>query len=248
MTKPHFVPIPSPIPADAAALLPLDPGRAGRPTMAGRVHRALRDAIISLRLRPGDSLSEADIARQLGTSRQPVREAFIKLAETGFVAIVPQKGTQVLKISSREVGNARFIRQTIEVAIAERAALTASPADIERLAANIAAQRRLGYDAGAYDRFLALDDELHQAIAEVAGFGSIWRVVEDLKGQMDRVRYLSIAEATPVPRLIDQHAQVVEGIAERNPEKAGAAMYVHLSEMLNSLPVLAARHAELFSD
>src|SRR5688500_7611656 len=81
-----------------------DDSRARRQaTMGSRVFDTLRQAIVQLQLRPGDPLSEADIARQLGVSRQPVREAFIKLAEIGLVEIRPQRGTFVRLISIREV-------------------------------------------------------------------------------------------------------------------------------------------------
>jgi DNA-binding GntR family transcriptional regulator len=112
-----------------------------------------------MRLKPGDALSEAEIARQMGTSRQPVGEAFIKLAETGFVEIVPQKGTLVLKISSNEVNVARVIRQTVEVTIAREAAKIANAEAIARINANVAAQRRLSKETTQYEYFMELDDQ-----------------------------------------------------------------------------------------
>ena len=70
----------------------LDPQEA----IAPQVMRALRDAIVRIELTPGTVISEADIARRFGVSRQPVREAFIKLQEAGLVAVRPQRGTEVL--------------------------------------------------------------------------------------------------------------------------------------------------------
>lgn len=231
---------------DPPALSPITVAGAGA-TIATRVYRELRKAILSMQLKPGHSLSEADVARQLGTSRQPVREAFIKLAETGFVEILPQKGTQVLKISSGRVANARYLRQVVEVAIARRAAEVCSTQDVRILRDNLSDQE---IALGREDQvgFIRLDDEFHRAVAEAGGFGTMWRVVEDLKGQMDRVRFLSIPEATPMTRLFSQHTDVFKGIAAKDPDQAGDAMYRHLSEMLISLPILAKRHPELFSD
>ncbi len=220
---------------------------AGRATMSGRVYQALRKAILSLHLKPGDSLSEADMAAQLGTSRQPVREAFIKLSETGFVDIVPQRGTFVMRISSHEVSNARFIREHVETAIVRRAAELGNPANIARIKALVAEQRLAG-GSGDHDKFIELDDAFHQAIAICAECESAWRVIDELKGQMDRVRYLSVPEATPIPKLIEQHQAIAAAIERHDPEAAAQAMHEHLSEMLTSLPLLAKRHAELFSD
>ena len=73
----------------------------------------LRQCIAELRLKPGEALSEKDIAGRYGVSRQPVREAFIKLSEAGLVEIRPSRGTFVMKISVREVANARLVREAI---------------------------------------------------------------------------------------------------------------------------------------
>src|SRR5689334_21712933 len=102
-------------------------------TRGNRVFDAIRQAIVQLQLRPGNLLSEAEVARQLGVSRQPVREAFIKLAEVGLVEVRPQRGTFVVLISKREVQNARFIREAVEVAVARKAAMEAQPVHIKRL-------------------------------------------------------------------------------------------------------------------
>ena len=68
-----------------------------------QAYAALRHAIVTLRLRPGQVLSEQGIAQQLRTSRTPVREAFIKLAEAGLIEVLPQRGTFVRKISLKAV-------------------------------------------------------------------------------------------------------------------------------------------------
>ncbi len=216
-------------------------------TRGNRVFDQIRRAIVQMQLKPGNSLSEAEVARQLGVSRQPVREAFIKLAEIGLVEVRPQRGTFVVLISKREVQNARFIREAVEVAVARKAAAEASAADIEKLRAIVAAQQRMA-DADDHAGFLRLDEELHEAIAHSADCDYAWRVLESLKAQMDRVRFLSIADATPYAKLIDQHKAIVEAIAARSPEQADAAIRAHMSEILISLPQLAAAHPELFSD
>ena len=216
-------------------------------TMAGRVFEAVRQAIVQLRFRPGNPLSEAEIARQLGVSRQPVREAFIKLAEVGLVEIRPQRGTFVRMISRREVENARFVREAIEVAIVRKAALEASPDDVAAMQGLVEDQRAV---AGGEDNaaFLRLDEAFHQAIARSADCEDAWRVIEGLKTQMDRVRYLSLPQATPLTIIIDQHGRIVDAIRQRSPEQAQTAMQEHLSEILISLPRLALEQPAYFAE
>jgi DNA-binding GntR family transcriptional regulator len=73
-------------------------------------------------------------------------------------------------------------------------------------------------------------------------------VVEDVKPQMDRVRFLSMPNATPVATLIEQHAAIADAVRLGDAEAAKAAMRAHLAEILRSLPRLAEEHPELFEN
>lgn len=230
----------------ALPLLPDASTRQRQSTIAGRVYDTVRRAIVQLQLEPGNPLSEADIARQLGVSRQPVREAFIKLSEAGLVEIRPQRGTFVRLISLREVENARFIREAIEVAIVRKAAMEATGSDVDALEALVEHQRGA---AGLTDNvaFLHLDEQFHQQIARSAGCDDAWRVLEGLKAQMDRVRYLSLPEATPLGIIIEQHAAIVDAVRQGAPDAAEMAMRRHLSEILTSLPKIATQKSAYFT-
>lgn len=212
-----------------------------------QVFDAIRQAIVQLRLRPGNLLSEAEVARQLGVSRQPVREAFIKLAAIGLLEVRPQRGTFVVLISKREVQNARFIREAVEVAVARKAAVEATEKHHEALQDIIDRQDRVGR-AGDQVEFLRLDESFHETIAISADCGDAWRVLQSLKAQMDRVRFLSIADATPHETIVAQHQAIADAIARRSPAEAEAAIRSHMAEILISLPKLAAQHPELFAD
>jgi DNA-binding GntR family transcriptional regulator len=65
---------------------------------------------------------------------------------------------------------------------------------------------------------------------------------------MDRVRHLSMPDATPIDVLVGQHAAIIDAVARHAPDEAEAAMRTHLSEILLSLPRLAQAHPELFTD
>ncbi|HHZ10929.1 MAG TPA: GntR family transcriptional regulator [Rhizobiales bacterium] len=215
-------------------------------TIGSRVYETVRQAIVQLQFRPGNPLSEAEIARQLGVSRQPVREAFIKLAEAGLVEIRPQRGTFVRLISRRDVENARFLREAIEVAIVRKAAIDAAAADVAGMESLVGEQQAVA-KSGDNVAFLRLDEAFHQAIARSADCVDAWRVIEGLKAQMDRVRYLSLPQATPLDIIIEQHRAIVAAIAAHSPERAERAMREHLSEILISLPKLAVEHPAFFA-
>lgn len=214
--------------------------------IARRVYRVLRQAIVTMQFRPGQALSEQEIADQLGVSRQPVREAFIKLSESGLLTIRPQRGTFVVKISVKQVLDARFVREAVETAVVRKACETITPAGLAELRDNLKAQWDIA-DEPVPVRFLELDEAFHRTIAIGAECDYAWRIVEETKAQMDRVRYLSVPYATPIRRLISQHQAVVEAIVARDPAKAEAAMGLHLREILTSLPELEGKFPDLFT-
>lgn len=213
--------------------------------VARRVFKVLRQAIVTMGFRPGQPLSEQEVADQLGVSRQPVREAFIKLRECGLVTVRPQRGTFVVKISAKQVMDARFVREAVELAVVRKAIEAAPVGVVGRLRDNLAAQTR-AVEERRLETFMELDEAFHRAIALSVECDYAWRVVEEVKAQMDRVRYLSLPDATPLPRLLSQHRAIADAIEEGDAGRAEVAMRAHLREILTSLPTLEARFPDLF--
>ena len=92
----------------------------GRRTTVDDVFDRLHADIVNLKLEPGTRMSEVEIAGQFNTSRQPVREAFIRLSNMRLLEIRPQKATLVRKISHSHILNSRFIRTAVEVEVVRR--------------------------------------------------------------------------------------------------------------------------------
>ena len=226
---------------------------ANQPAIAGtrqtsisvRVYEVVRNAIVQLQLRPGHLLSEAELARQMGVSRQPVREAFIKLAEAGLVEVRPQRGTFVKLISIREVQNSRFIRESIELAVVRKAAEKIGATGIAELRELVAAQQVAL--SGTLIDFMRLDDDFHCAIAAHGGVEHAWRHIVSLKAQLDRVRFLGFPAATPRPQVVAQHTAVVDALERNDAERSVETMRLHLNELAPQLPKLAEEHADLFA-
>ncbi|WP_027998958.1 GntR family transcriptional regulator [Sinorhizobium arboris] len=208
-----------------------------------QVYRILRERIIQAELVPGARISEAEIARGLSTSRQPVREAFIKLAEEGLVQVLPQRGTFVTRISTASVMDVRFVREAIEADIVRQVAAEHTANTVDQLREQIARQRRVPHDDRA--AFLRLDELFHHTLATAAGRAYAWSVIESVKAQMDRVRFLSVDDLQ-IGRLIEQHECIVEAIAAGDVGGAEQALRMHLREILKSLPEIARSRAEFF--
>lgn len=211
-----------------------------------QLYRILRDRIIRNDLKPGSRISESEIASGYSLSRQPVREAFIKLAEEGLLEVRPQRGTFIRKISIAAVMDARFVREAIEADIVKLLAGEADKALGRELNRQLGEQRR-AVAKGDPHRFLEYDERFHRTLAEAAGKARAWDVVEGLKSQMDRVRYLTAVQF-PIRQLVEQHAAIAQAIAEADATAAEAAMRGHLREILNDLPAIVGDKPEFFDD
>lgn len=211
--------------------------------IAPQLFQILRYQIIHNEFPAGSRISETEVARKFGISRQPVREAFIRLASEDLLSIMPQRGTVVRKIRYEAVLDARFLREAIEADIVRILARTPEAVWLAELRDQIAAQR-LAMN-GPPEAFFALDDRFHRTLADGAGKKGAWRLIEGLKSQMDRVRFLSLAHF-PVPNLIEQHEAIVDRIADGDVEGAEASVRMHLREVLNDLPKIAEGAPDFF--
>lgn len=213
---------------------------------SNRIFDILSKAIVRMELIPGALLSEADIAKRSGVSRQPVREAFIKLEEAQLVEIRPQRGTFVRLISQREVKEMNFIREAIEVSIGQQAVKTATDENIKRMQDIIRRQEEVDENDNAL--FLQLDEAFHSEIARSAHCEYAIHILSRMKLQMDRVRFLSTPRATPIQVLITQHHQILRSIERRKEIEVEAAIREHMEQILYSLPKLAQTYPDIFSE
>jgi DNA-binding GntR family transcriptional regulator len=215
-------------------------------SMGAQLHRILRTAIIEGDLAPGQAISEIEMSKRFSISRQPVREAFIKLGEERLIEVLPQRGTYVRKISVKGVLDARHLREIIEISIVREVTLKHDASLIKNLRQLIAQQAKV--KPGDSRSFLALDEELHRALALHAGREYAWRITEGIKAQMDRVRFLSFDFATPTPQLVAEHTAIVDAIEAGDADLAEQRMEMHLRGILSSLPLIAERYPEHFVD
>lgn len=211
--------------------------------IATQLYVLLREAIIRNEFAPGDRLSESEIAKAYSVSRQPVREAFIKLASEGLLAVLPQRGTFVTKIAYSAVLDARFLREAIEADIVKILAIDRDPALVRELRSQLKAQQAITR-ANPQD-FIELDENFHRTLADGAGKRGTWRLIDGLKSQMDRVRFLSLGKF-PIKKLIAQHVAVVDRIESGDLLGANAAIRFHLREVLSDLPQILEANPDFF--
>lgn len=226
-----------------AALTVLEPIQ--RSSIADTVFDELHHQILRLELPPGTKLSEIDVARALGVSRQPVRDAFYRLSKLGFLTIRPQRATTVSAISERAVMQARFIRMAIEVETARIACTTLTENDFQAIEAIIAQQER-AVEARDPAAFHSLDDQFHREICERAGTGFAWETAREMKSHMDRVRFLSLSFASE--RAFQEHKDILAAIRAHDPDRAAQMVRMHLSRILDQIVRIRAENEAYFAE
>ena len=217
-----------------------------RPTsVTEAVFDELYDRVVTLDLPPGSRLSEAEVARQMGVSRQPVRDAFYRLSQLGFLQIRPQRPTTVTRISEEAVHQARFIRTALEVETTAGAVERLAPANLAELDSMIDVQRR-AVDADDKLQFHALDDEFHRTICRLSGHEYAWALIRDNKAHMDRVRYLSLSFGAE--SALSDHERILAALHDRDAGLAVEWMRMHLSRIEGIIAQIRSDHDEYFEE
>lgn len=211
----------------------------------GRVYALLRDAIVASEFHPGQRLSEKDLAALLGVSRTPIREALVRLRDDRLVEIVPQLGTYVSRISHQALGDAQFVRESLECAAVRLAAKSADEEDLATLDAIVERQRE-AYRAAEIDRFYLLDDELHRTFCDLSGHGIAWSLSQRASGHLNRIRRLSMTLPAYIDEMIDEHEVVIGAMRRGEPEQAERALREHLRMVVSALPDIERSHPEYF--
>lgn len=220
---------------------------AQRRTSADEVFDFLHRQIASLKLMPGTRISEVEVAKRFDMSRQPVREAFIRLANQDLIQIRPQKATVVRGFSYEAIQRSRFLRLAVECEIIRRACAEASDADIARL------RRSLDQQADAVakndiERFHALDYEFHKSLCLAAKCGFAFKSIMENKTMVDRLCLLSLTQATEMDKLLADHTQIVDHLTQRNENGLVTAIKTHLARLDDVIASIRKSHANYFED
>jgi DNA-binding GntR family transcriptional regulator len=222
---------------------PIEPGF-GR-SMREEVQQRLRDAILSVRFRPGQALSENEIVEMLHVSRTPVREALQRLASEGLIHVVPQVGTFVARMDLVRIREALFMREAIECGALARVATKLDARDVKALQASLTDHRRAIRDADQ-GRIFAADDAFHQTLLRLAGVEGVWRYVREAREMHRRVRALAQAEYDSARRSVAQHARVVAELAAGRRAAAIEILREHIRMNAAFAEDMAQRHPEYF--
>lgn len=204
----------------------MSPGVA-RLSLGGEVTRVLRRMLIEGRFSPGERLVEEALAREMGASRTPLREALHRLEQEGLLARRPRGGYELKPLDPAEVEEAVETRGLLESYAASLAARRASDEILDELERNIAdfARAHLRRDPAA---LAALNAQFHARLAQAAGSRLLIRLLEVLEGLVERISRESATGMEAGCWSLDEHREILAALRARNPEAAARAAAEHV--------------------
>lgn len=192
------------------------------------VFQTLREAILRGDLKPGERLMELQLASKLGVSRTPIREAIRMLEQEGLAVTIPRKGAEVAKMTLKGMEDVLEIRETLDEFAVKMACERISSEQLKQLRA-IKENFEMCTRTGDVKRLAEADVSFHDIIYEATGNPRLVSILSNLREQVYRYRVEYLKDSGNYPVLIREHKAIVEGLEEKNLEKAIQAMHEHVA-------------------
>lgn len=200
-----------------------------RIVLSDQVKEFIIDAILDGEFKPGGRIVESSLARRLGVSQAPVREAIRDLVMMGFLETEPYKGTSVRSFSPKELWDVYTVRAALESLSARLAAACLTEADVQTLQSILDDMIEAGRKQDL-DGMTQLDNDFHETILKIAGNKLLYQLWQTL-----RFGYWTIVTAKmssfDLEYLAVRHEELLNALKTRDPEKAMYAMRRHIEDL-----------------
>lgn len=206
----------------------------GSASLEEKVYLSLEEQIISQKLRPGESVTEMKLSRELGVSRTPVREALQRLDREGLIKLIPNKGAVVLGISEKDLIDIYKIRMRLEGLAARIAAENTDPEFCRELCDNV---DLTGFymEKGDIEKVKNLDSEFHDIIYRSCESRMLGKTLSELHRYIASYRKLSLAADGRIERSLAEHREIYDAITRGDAAAADALMSEHVARALENL-------------
>ncbi len=194
-------------------------GRLRSGTAASRIYSDLRSELVSLQRRPGEAISEAQIALSFGVSRTPVREALVRLEQEELVVSFPRRGYFIARKSKAELLEIIIVWAALESMAARLVATNASAGAIASLR-EIFATFEGDHIAAHLDEYSEANLRFHQRIIELSGCETLRRTADGILIHVRSIRHRTIGENHRFERSIVDHMHIIEALESRNADLA----------------------------
>lgn len=210
-----------------------------------RVFQQLRQEIYQFVLLPGDRFTEVDIARRLGCSRTPVREALLLLQNEGLVRRCLRNGWEVFPIDFDVYEDMYETRALIEVnSVRTLCSSTSAKVNREGLAGLNAVWRVAPQEGLACDDIASLDEQFHLALTEAAGNRELTAILSNITNRIRIMRRLDFEYETRVTQTYKEHAELLEAIEQRDEARAVALISAHIQDAYQGASTITLRRLQ----
>ncbi|MGH8895664.1 MAG: GntR family transcriptional regulator [Egibacteraceae bacterium] len=199
------------------------------------VYALVKRQILSLELPPGAFVTEPEIAAQLGVSRTPVREAFLRLEAERLVSLVPHRGAQITPISAHEMNDVMEVRLVVELWCAQSVLDGRHVGVAERLGQALDDQHGLA-DSTDFAKFIELDRDFHRHLVVATGNEVMLELYDSLRDRQERM-HVAVGFENPgcSKAIIAEHAQIAAAVAAGDRDAVERAVRDHLDITLEVL-------------
>ncbi|MGD8352987.1 MAG: GntR family transcriptional regulator [Pseudomonadota bacterium] len=178
---------------------------------------SIKTAIIKGKFKPGQKISEGELAESMGISRTPLREAFRKLENEGFIKIIPRKGAVVAQIDAEEAINLYEIKSTLEGLAARLAAANMKEKDIARLE-KINDELKELIDKNDLESFYRVHTRFHEGFVRLCTNKRLIQMISNLNDHFNRFGIISLTLPGQFENAIQQHAEIIEAFQSRDED------------------------------
>ncbi|MDY0211924.1 MAG: GntR family transcriptional regulator [Desulfuromonadaceae bacterium] len=178
-------------------------------TLREKILENIRDAILKGELKPGERVSEPDIAERYGISRTPIREAFRQLESEGYLTVIPRKGAVVAKHTQKDIEEFYSIKSVLEGYAANLAAVKMTPKDVDKLEA---INNRLAKLSKTRDvkTFFRVHNEFHEYFIRAAGNQRLLELIHQLLQKFEYLRVASLSIPGRMEISVQEHKKILE--------------------------------------
>ncbi len=173
------------------------------------IAESIKTAIIKGKFKPGEKISEGELAESMGISRTPLREAFRRLENEGFIQIIPRKGAVVADVDAEEAYHLYEIKSTLEGLAARLAMGNMKDKDISKLE-KINDELRELIDQNDLESFYRVHTRFHEGFVKLCGNRRLILMISNLNDHFNRFGIISLTLPGQFEKAIQQHAEIIE--------------------------------------
>lgn len=215
------------------------------------IYEDICNSIITLKLLPGEKISEIESSRKYNVSRTPIRDVFKRLEDNGLLEIRSQSGTFVTKINLSNISDLVFIRNSCEFSVLKEICGKLSDENLNYLYQKLEKQNALSKSKTLNDEFAAsyftLDNEFHHYLYSLASKEGVLKLLNNDQPNFQRYRFITfLRDDFELKRLDEVHKNMVLALQNNDLDSLKSIVYNHNYSGLNGIDKVIQNHPDYF--